>query len=95
MPAIASRNAHEDTLTLIDPGAIAYGEGPLEVRASRQAVIEMKSSSLTQDATTGTGTTQVSLWQANAVGILLEQYVNWKAHANAVAILTGISSSGS
>ncbi|WP_165938449.1 phage major capsid protein [Parafrankia sp. BMG5.11] len=89
IPAVAS-NAAGTTVALIDPDGIAMGEGTADVRTAAHASIEMKDASLTQDATTGAGSTTVSLWQTNAVAVLAEQRVNWEAARPSVAVLTGV-----
>ncbi|WP_431695351.1 phage major capsid protein [Rhizobium giardinii] len=77
VPVVTSRNVAEGNIVLADPTGIALGEGTAAVRITTQATVEMKDSALTQDATTGTGTTMVSLFQTNAVGIIAERAVNW------------------
>ncbi|KKZ89368.1 phage major capsid protein [Rhizobium phaseoli] len=89
-PAVASRSAPADTIIIIDTSALALGEGPSEIRTSRAAAIEMLDDDLDQDATTGTGTSLVSLWQANCLGILAEKQMNWEIQrAGAVSMIAG------
>ncbi|MCG5477471.1 MAG: phage major capsid protein [Ensifer alkalisoli] len=89
-PAVASRSAPADSIILVDTSALALGEGAAEVRTSRNATIEMLDANLVQDATTGTGTSLVSLWQCNALGILSEREMNWELQrAGAVSMITG------
>ncbi|WP_244564478.1 phage major capsid protein [Rhizobium sullae] len=78
VPVVTSRNVAEGDITLADPTGIALGEGTAAVRITTEATIEMKDSAPTQDATTGTGTVLVNLWQANAAGIVAERAVNWQ-----------------
>ncbi|MGN7878566.1 phage major capsid family protein [Ensifer sp. 22460] len=89
-PAVASRSAPADSIILVDTSALALGEGAAEVRTSRNGTIEMLDADLVQDATTGTGTSMVSLWQCNALGILSEREMNWELQrAGAVSMITG------
>ncbi len=53
-------------------------DGGVNVEASDQASLEMLDSSLVQDATNGTGTSLVSLWQTNCVGLRAEREITWK-----------------
>lgn len=71
-------------------------EGGVNVDMSREASLEMKDSSLTQDATSGTGASLVSLWQNNLVGLRAERTINWsRRRTSAVAYLTGVDWGGS
>ncbi|NKM56366.1 phage major capsid protein [Rhizobium anhuiense] len=89
-PAVTSRSAPADSIILADVSALALGEGASEIRTSRAATIEMLDADLVQDATTGTGTALVSLWQANCLGILSEKEMNWEIQrAGAVSMITG------
>ncbi|MDH6273543.1 hypothetical protein M2311_003633 [Rhizobium leguminosarum] len=89
-PAVTSRSAPAGAIILADVSALALGEGASEIRTSRAATIEMLDADLVQDATTGTGTALVSLWQANCLGILSEKEMNWEIQrAGAVSMITG------
>ncbi|MCZ4091683.1 phage major capsid family protein [Sinorhizobium psoraleae] len=91
VPAITSRSAPANTIVLADAAGIAVGEEGGDVRMSKQAMIEMLDSALQQDATTGAGASAVSLWQANAAGILAERTINWNVErAGSVAVLEGV-----
>jgi HK97 family phage major capsid protein len=68
-------------------------EGGVNVDMSREASLEMKDSSFTQDQPTGS--VLVSLWQNNLVGLRAERTINWKRRrASAVAYLTGAAWGG-
>lgn len=70
-------------------------DGDVTVDMSREASLEMKDSSLTQDATAGTGVALVSLWQNNLVGLRAERTINWKLRrASGVAYLTAVTWGG-
>ncbi|WP_245495942.1 phage major capsid protein [Rhizobium ruizarguesonis] len=89
-PAVTSRSAPAGAIILADVSALALGEGASEIRTSRAATIEMLDADLVQDATTGTGTSTVSLWQCNALGILSEREMNWEVQrAGAVSMIAG------
>lgn len=70
-------------------------DGAVTVDASREASIEMLDSSLVQDATAGTGTSLVSMYQTNSVALRAERFINWsKRRSTAVARLTGVGWNG-
>lgn len=52
-------------------------DGNVIIDVSREASIQMDDSP-SQDATAGTGSTSVSLWQTNSVGIRAEREISWK-----------------
>lgn len=67
-------------------------EGGITVDMSREASLQMDDAPGTQDATSGTGTSLVSLWQTNSVGFLAERTINWaKRRASAVAVLDEVN----
>jgi hypothetical protein len=81
-PAIASRTAPDDTLVLVDPGRIAFGADLTQVRASGEGTVALDTSPATQ----------LSLWQLNFVGVIVEQLLNWRTFDGAAALLTGMAS---
>jgi hypothetical protein len=90
-PAVASRSAPADTIIIVDTSALALGEGPSEIRTSRNATIEMLDAELLQDGVSGTGTDLVSLFQANCIGVLAERIMNWETQrVGAVSMITGV-----
>jgi HK97 family phage major capsid protein len=91
IPAIPS-SAAADTLALIDPDAIALGDGGTAVRVATQATVEMTDAP-TGSSVTPTATSQVSLWQANATGVLVEQVVNWQPIRPCASVVTGMAAS--
>lgn len=91
IPAVPS-TAAGDTLALIDPDAIALGDGGTAVRIATQATVEMTDAP-TGSSTTPTATSHVSLWQANATGILVEQVVNWQPIRACASVVTGMAAS--
>jgi hypothetical protein len=91
LPVIVSQ--HAGTIVVLVNASDIYeaDEGGIVVDMSREASLEMKSATLSQDGTAGTGASLVSLWQNNLVGIRAEKSVNWKRRRiSAVAYLTGV-----
>lgn len=92
IPAIASTSAGT-TLALIDPAAIAVGEGETMIRASDQATIEMSDAPTGSSVATVTATSQVSLFQTNSIAVMAEQVLAWKVARPGVAILEDVDQS--
>ena len=95
LPVIVSEYAGT-TVALVNASDIYFGdEGGVQVDMSREASLEMLDGSLTQDATTGTGASLVSLWQSNLVGLRAERELNWmRRRTSAVAYLTSVAWGG-
>lgn len=94
LPTDAGADIHTTSLVLLDPDGVMYGEADMGVRVSTQGTVQMLDNP-TQNSVTPTGTSQVSLWQTNSVGIMPEKFINWEvARAGAVSILTGIPGAG-
>lgn len=91
IPAVPS-SAAGDALILLDPDAVALGDGGTAVRVATQATVEMTDAP-TGSSATPTATSHVSLWQANAVGLLVEQTINWQAIRPCASIVTGMATS--
>ena len=91
LPVIVSEYAGA-TVALVNAADIYEAdEGDIAVDMSREASLEMKDGGLSQDGLTGTGTSLVSLWQNNLVGLRAERTINWRRRrASAVAYLTGV-----
>lgn len=91
MPVIASRYAGTNVALVNASDIYEADEGGVAVDMSREASLEMKSATLSQDGAAGTGASLVSLWQNNLVGLRAERTINWKRRrASAVAYLTGV-----
>lgn len=71
-------------VALVDAAEIVVADDGYELGLGDQATIEM-SDAPTSEGTTPTGTTSVSMWQANLVAFLQTRYVNWSARSGAVA----------
>lgn len=95
LPVIVSQYAG-NVVALVNASDIYEAdEGGIAVDMSREASLEMKDSGLTQDGLTGTGTSLVSLWQSNLVGLRAERTINWKRRRTvSVAYLTGVEWGG-
>jgi HK97 family phage prohead protease len=95
LPAIISDHIGSIVI-LVNASDIYVGDdGEVSVDMSREASLEMKSATLTQDSTAGTGASLVSLWQGDLVGLKAQRTINWKKRrASAVAYLTGVQWGG-
>lgn len=66
-------------------------DGQVTIDASREASLQMLDNP-TNDVTTPTPTTAVSLWQTNSVGLKAERFINWQRRRTAgVTYLTGVN----
>lgn len=66
-------------------------DGQVTIDASREASLQMLDNP-TNDVTTPTPTTAVSLWQTNSVGLKAERFINWQRRRSAgVSYLTGVN----
>jgi hypothetical protein len=106
MPVITS--AHVGTnVVLLNAQDIHYGDdGDVTVDMSREASLEMKvgggptegnenQNMIQNPLAPGVGTSLVSLWQNNLVGLLAEKTVNWRRRRPvSVAYLTGVAWGG-
>ena len=70
LPLLTSSGLAPGELVLLDAAGVAANADTIAVKASTQTDIEMLDSSLVQDATTGAGTTLVSMFQVNSVAIM-------------------------
>ncbi len=83
IPVITSQYAafgssYGNVVICVSAGNIALADdGTVTVDASREASIEMVDSS-SQDATSGTGASQVSMFQTNSIALRAEREINWK-----------------
>jgi len=67
-------------------------DGGVTIDASEQASLQMDDNPQTQDGTTGTGTSLVSLWQTNMLGLRVEREITWKLVRSAsVQYLSGVA----
>jgi HK97 family phage major capsid protein len=67
-------------------------DGNVAIDASEQASLQMDDAPGTQDGTTGTGTSLVSLWQTNMLGLRAEREIAWKVtRSAAVQYLSGVN----
>jgi hypothetical protein len=61
-------------------------DGQVTVDASTEASVQMTDAP-TNDASTGTGQSLVSLWQTNSIGIRAERFVNWAVLRTGAVVL--------
>jgi len=95
LPVIVSQYAGTVVALVNASDIYEADEGGISVDMSREASLEMKDSSLTQDSLAGTGVALVSLWQNNLVGLRAERTINWmRRRASAAAYLTGVTWGG-
>ena len=67
-------------------------EDGIAIDMSREAALQMSDAPTTQDATTGTGTSLVSMWQTNSVAFRAERFINWaKGRSTAVALVEAVN----
>lgn len=93
MPLIVSRSSPRDSsggqLALIDGSGIVAGIEGVRMAVSDQATIEMLDDP-TNDSTTPTATTMVSMWETNSILVLVEIAANWRVvRDGAVSLVTG------
>jgi len=74
LPVVPSDGVPADLLTLVDGASFAIAVEPPNIRVARHAVVQMDSA---PDDPATASTVQVSLWQKNLVGFLIEQPANW------------------
>jgi HK97 family phage major capsid protein len=95
LPVYCSAGVPAGTLILVDRASVALVDEGYEVKRSTHGTIEMSdapSGATDTPVTAGTGTKLVSLFQSDAVGLLLVRRVNWHlADADAVVVVTGAS----
>jgi len=81
LPLVVSRSSPRDSsggiLALVDGSGIAYGAEGARTVLGEHATLEMLDNP-TNDASDGTATTMVSMWQTNSVALLSEISANWK-----------------
>ncbi len=95
LPVIVSQYAGSIVALVNASDIYEADDGEIAVDMSREASVEMLDSALVQNGLVGTGTSLVSLWQSNLVGLRAERTINWKRRrTSAVAYLTGVQWGG-
>jgi hypothetical protein len=92
IPAYCSAGVPAGTLILVDRASVALVDEGYEVVRSTQGTVEMSTAPAgATDTPVSAGATKfVSLFAADAVGLLLVRRVNWHlADANAVVVTSG------
>ena len=93
IPVLVSRGSPRATaggiLVLLDPGAIAFGDGEIRLERASHASLQMLDNP-TNDASDGTpATSMVSMWQTNSHAIRAERTINWMvARDGAVSVVS-------
>lgn len=92
LPALVSSSIPSGTLRLVNAVGFAGDLADINIGSSRNASLEMKDASLTQDATTGTGSTMVSTFQTGMTAVrALVTFGVSKLRSDAAHEVTGIS----
>ncbi len=83
IPVIVSNAVPHSTsagsiVVLVKPSMIYMADdGAIAIDASTEASLQMDSAPTTQDATSGTGTSLVSMFQTNSIAVRVERVINW------------------
>lgn len=75
---VITSEAALNNIIMLDPGAVFYADGGLEIQYSREAALDMS------DTPTSPATTIVSLWQHDLVGFRVLRFVSFGAAPGAV-----------
>jgi hypothetical protein len=89
LPALCSEAAGTQIVLLDQSEFYVADEGEADFDISEHASIEMDDAP-TQDGSSGTGASLVSLWQANLRAIRVSRTVNWRVNG-AVKVISGVS----
>jgi HK97 family phage major capsid protein len=77
-------------VVLVDVGQIILADdGAAELRISRQGAIQMLDNP-TNDSTTPTATTMVSMWQTSCAAVRAVLWINWSLRRKYVSVLSGV-----
>lgn len=92
LPVIVSQYVPSDTVILVNASDIYLADdGGVAVDSSREASLQMDNAP-TQNSTTPTPTTTVSMFQTNSVALRAERYITWRRRrASAVAVITDVA----
>jgi HK97 family phage major capsid protein/HK97 family phage prohead protease len=86
----------DDSIVILVNASDIYfaDDGQVVVDASREASLQMLDNP-TNNSSTGTATSMVSMFQTNSIAIRAERFINWqRRRAAAVAYLTGVNYTG-
>ena len=89
LPAIASDSVGAQLILVDARGVLMADESGLVIEAARQTALEM-SDTPTNNSSTATGTSMVSLFQTNSIALRVERFLNW-SREGAIAIITGVN----
>ncbi len=96
LPVITSEYQHSDSdgdnAVLVNASDIWLADdGQVMLDASREASLQMNDAP-TEDASQGTGSTVVSMFQTNSVALRAERWINWqKRRSQAVVVLNAVN----
>lgn len=100
LPVIVSNSVPHSTsagsiVALIVPQMVYMADdGGIAIDASTEASIQMDDAPGTQNATTGTGTSLVSMFQTNSIAVRVERIINWaRARAYGVGYIDNVHTS--
>jgi HK97 family phage major capsid protein len=85
-PGVLGSPATDSSIAFVDASGIAVADGDVEALASENATVELLDNP-TNDSTTPTETTQVSLYQSGASAVRVVRTLNWQAGAGSVAFM--------
>jgi hypothetical protein len=88
LPAVASDSLADQIVALDSRRVFLADDGTINISAARHASLEMLDNP-TNNASTATGTSLLSLWATNSAALRVERYLNWSASDGAVAVLDG------
>lgn len=92
-PVILNANSPQQ-IALIDASEVVIAASDPEVDRAREATVEMLDAPTGVSTNTGSppsgpiGTSLVSLWQANSIGVKAERFINWVSTAGSVSYMT-------
>jgi HK97 family phage major capsid protein len=91
LPVITSEYQHSDSdgdnAVLVNASDIWFADdGQVMLDASREASLQMNDVP-TMDASQGTGTSLVSMFQTNSVALRAERWINWQRRRNAAVVV--------
>jgi hypothetical protein len=94
IPVYTSTAMPEGYMALLDPDGIAIALGEPEVRASREASVEMVDSSSMTSGSSVSAANQTSLFQVNAIGMIGSLYANWRVVRPGAVLLFNLQDYG-
>jgi hypothetical protein len=78
LKVVTTTGCPEEIAVLLDPDSIGYATDGAEIRISTQASLEMETAPSMTSAPSVSGQATVSLFQSNAAGLIVSQFVSWR-----------------